>query len=288
MRVIKRINNNVVLVSQGGVKMIVVGRGLGFKAYPGNLVNEDFVEQRFVLTDDDNEAYFVKLLRETSPKLLSLAKRIVDEAEVDLAHALPAKLVFPLADHIAFTLKRLQQGLAIDHPMAWEIRLLYPAEYRAGEHALELLRSATTLTVPDAEAAFFAMHFVNALGGLSSNYDAQDLAETMLGVVDVIERHFRQPVNQQTRAFSRFVVHLRYCLLSRLVPEEVPRERESAHEELYELVREAYPDAFACAQEVSDYLSAQNLGSSTKNDVLYLTLHINRLMAGQKEDSHEQ
>lgn len=288
MHVIKRINNNVVLVSQEGVKMIVVGRGLGFKAYPGDAVNEDFVEQRFVLTDDDNEAYYVKLLRDTHPKLLRLAQRIVDAAEADLNQSLPSKIVFALADHIGFTFKRMRDGLAIKHPMAWEIRQLFPAEYRAGEHACEILRRATKLDVPDAEAAFFAMHFVNALGGLGSNYDAQDLTETMLGVVDVIECHFGHPVNQSTRAFSRFVVHLRYCLIARLAPEQVPRDLESAQEELYDLVRTAYPEAFACANEVSEYLREQRLGSSTKNDVLYLTLHINRLVADQKEeDPHE-
>ena len=43
MNVVKRINNNVVLVTEAGVKMIVTGKGIGFKTYPGDEVNRDFI-----------------------------------------------------------------------------------------------------------------------------------------------------------------------------------------------------------------------------------------------------
>ena len=286
MNVVKRINNNVVLVTEAGVKMIVTGKGIGFKAYPGDEVNRDFIEQRFVLQDDANVSSYLELLRETPPTLLSLAKAIIDAAQIDLGHILPQKLVFTLADHIMFALKRLNEGMGIDHPMAWEIRQFYPAEYQAGEHSLELLRAATSIDVPEAEAAFFAMHYVNALGGLSDEYDATDMVETMRGAIQVIEGHFGRKVDETTRAFSRFVVHLRYCLLGRVEPEAAQERATASHDELYDLIQTAYPESFACAVKVADYLQTAHGTPATPSGVLYLTLHINRLMAAQ-EANHD-
>lgn len=287
VKVLKRINNNVVLVAESGIRMIVTGKGIGFKAYPGDEVNRDFIEQRYVLQDGDNVSYYIELLRDTPPKLLSLAKAIIDAAQIDLGHILPQKLVFTLADHIVFALKRLSQGMRIDHPMAWEIRQFYPSEYQAGEHSLELLRAATNIDVPEAEAAFFAMHYVNALGGLSGEFDATDMMATMQGAIAVIERHFGRPVDGTTRAFSRFVVHLRYCLMGQTGPEAERGHADSTNDELYRLVKTAYPESFACAVEVAQYLQREHGTPATSSSVLYLTLHINRLMASQ-EASHDQ
>ena len=287
MNVLKRINNNVVLVVESGVKMIVTGKGIGYKAYPGDEVNRDFIEQRFVMQDGDNISYYIELLRETPPKLLSLAKAIIDAAQIDLGHRLPQKLVFTLADHIMFAIKRLSRGMGIDHPMAWEIRQFYPAEYQAGEHSLALLRAATRIDVPEAEAAFFAMHYVNALGGLSSEFDAADLVATMRGAIAVIEEHFGKPVDEATRAFSRFVVHLRYCLLGQISPEADRVQTSSANDELNALIKTAYPESFACATKVARYLKEAHGTPATPSSVLYLTLHINRLLASE-EASHDQ
>ena len=55
MRVINRINNNVVLVKDGTQKKIVTGKGLGFKVYPGDSINERLIEQRFILQENSDE-----------------------------------------------------------------------------------------------------------------------------------------------------------------------------------------------------------------------------------------
>ena len=81
MKVINRINNNVVLVRNRGKKMIVTGKGVGFKVYPGDTVNEQFVEQKFILQEDCDTDYYVKMLQEISAETLGLSKKIVEIAE---------------------------------------------------------------------------------------------------------------------------------------------------------------------------------------------------------------
>lgn len=284
MHVINRINNNVVLVSDNGRRMIVIGKGLGFKAYPGDHVPERAIQQRYVLQDDDNEAYFIELLKSIPAEMLDIAKRIVDTASDELETNLPANLVFPLADHIGFTVERLRSGMTISHPLTWEIRQFFPAEYKAGMSAVAILSHALNIRVPEAEASFLAMHFVNALGGLGTRYDALDLANTMVEIVSIVENHYGQPVDQGSISFSRFITHLRYCLAGRMEPET--NNDDSANAELIQIVRREYPDAFACAHKIVDYLATFRPKPTTSddNELLYLALHVNRLAASQKKE----
>lgn len=280
MNVLKRINNNVVLVASGGTRMIVVGKGLGFKARPGDPVNEAFVQQRFVLQGSDDDARYAELIKGIPLELLDLARRVVQLAEDELDKKLPTTLVFTLADHIAFAIERARDGVALDHPLAWEIGQFYPREYHAGKRAAQLIGAYAGMEMPRAEASFLAIHFVNALGDLSALYDANDLAETMLHAVRIIEEYRQAPLDQTSMAFSRFITHLRYCLVRCLHGDADA----SVGDDLLEMVRTRYPGAFSCARRVATYVFEAQAGTgfsqaALKSEMLYLTLHINRLLA---------
>lgn len=282
MNVLRRINNNVVLVAHKGARMIVVGKGLGFKAYPGDEVNEAFVQQRFVLQRSEDEARYANLIQGIPFELLSLAHRVVDMVQRELGKELPATLELTLADHIEFAVARAGEGVAMDYPLAWEIGQFYPDEYRAGRMAADFICKELDVELPSVEAAFLAIHFVNALGGLSACYDASDLAEAMLHAVGLIEARLGAPLDQTSMAFSRFITHLRYCLVRCLNGDA----EGSVGEDLLELAQVKYPEAFACAREVAAYVSSALSGAgfsqeAMQSEMFYLTLHINRLLTSE-------
>lgn len=281
MQVLKRVNNNVVLVSHGGTRMIVVGKGLGFKAYPGDPVNEAFVQQRFILQRSEDEGRYIELIQGIPFELLGLTKRVVQLAEEELGRDLPATLVLVLADHISFALDRVRDGIAIDHPLAWEIGQFYPDEYRVAQRASRLIEVEMQVELPRVEAALIAIHFVNALGGLGARYDASDLAQTMLQAVSLIEESRGVPLDQSSMAFSRFITHLRYCLVRCLNGDADG----SVGDDLLDMVQDKYPEAFECARQVAAQVS-QTAGAgfspaALKSEMLYLTLHINRLLVSE-------
>ncbi|MCR0457942.1 CAT RNA binding domain-containing protein [[Clostridium] innocuum] len=72
MKVINRINNNVVLIKDGTQKMIVTGKGLGFEVYPGNDVIEQLIEQRFILQEHTDDVYYIKLLKSLPMETLNV------------------------------------------------------------------------------------------------------------------------------------------------------------------------------------------------------------------------
>ena len=81
MRVINRINNNVVLVKDGTQKKIVTGKGLGFKVYPGDSINERLIEQRFILQENSDEDYYVKMLKNIPLEQIKVCEKIVEKRQ---------------------------------------------------------------------------------------------------------------------------------------------------------------------------------------------------------------
>ena len=50
MKIFKVINNNIVItLDQNSQEIILMGRGLGFKQRPGNIIAENLIEKRFLI-----------------------------------------------------------------------------------------------------------------------------------------------------------------------------------------------------------------------------------------------
>ena len=196
MKVINRINNNVVLIKDGTQKMIVTGKGLGFQVYPGNDVNEQLIEQRFILQEHTDDVYYIKLLKSLPMETLNVCEEIIVKANEMLGKPVSGNLMFALADHLKFTMERMQKHMLIDHPLANEIKQFYPKEMEVGYYALHLIKERLHVDLPQGEAVFLTMHVVNALGGLSEAYDVSQLTDVMAEIVSYIETYFDCTIEQ--------------------------------------------------------------------------------------------
>jgi transcriptional antiterminator len=63
-----------------------------------------------------------------------------------------------LADHIAFSLKRLKDGIEVANPFLAETRTLYNQEYRLAEKLAKIIEKNFDCQVPDSEKGYLAMH----------------------------------------------------------------------------------------------------------------------------------
>lgn len=274
MRVINRINNNVVLVKDGSQKKIVTGKGLGFKVYPGDAINERLIEQRFILQENSDEDYYVKMLKNIPLEQIKVCEKIVKKGREQLGKPLSDNLIFSLADHLNFALDRYSKNMLIDHPLANEIKQFYPNEMKIGRYALQLIEEEMHIKLPKGEAVFMTMHIVNAAGGLSDAYDVGELTEMMSKIITFIENYFQCTIDQDSTSFSRFITHLRYYLIRQLKFEI----DDSINDELLDIVKEKYPEAYHCAEQIADHLDHLYRSKSADSEKLYLTLHINRLL----------
>lgn len=285
MKMIKKINNNVALVSDRGARSIVIGLGVGFNARPGCIVDESRVQERFVLQQDANVAHYMDLLKKIPANAIEAAVHIVRDAARMLNKSLSGMLVFTLADHIGFARERLLDGIVLEHPLACEIAQCYPDEYRAALHGVEIMSDHLDISVPEAEASFIAIHIASALGDFAGKFDAAEMAEMISGSIALVERGIGCRIDRSSMAFSRFVAHVRYYLMRRIDGEV----GEEADVDLFRLVSTKYAEAFSYARAIETYLT-EEYGLDTGNcdarpgELLYLTLHINRLISNERSE----
>ncbi len=270
MKIIKQINNNAALAVDGsGKELVVLGRGVGFPKMPYELTDLSRIERTFY---DVNPNYFGMAATLPQPVILASAD-IVELAEIELDCELNPNLPFTLADHLSFAIERLQKGIDVPTPLAYDVRHLYHRESDLGRRALEILKRHTGVRLPDSEAVNVALHLINAEANAG---DMDTMMATLRIIQDVdaiVEDRLKITLNKESFYYSRFTMHLRY-LIQRLSAGEQVADKISGM--LRQLARE-YPDVYLCAQAVTEYFQDAWSWRCNDEELAYLMLHINRV-----------
>lgn len=143
--------------------MVLVGRGIGFSRAPGDFIDTDTVQHRFVEVSPDRAA-FMQSASNLSPIILSTINAAVDFAG-DLLGELHPSIYLVLADHLAFAVQRHNAGQLIKSNVLAEVKAAFPAEFAAAELMISYLNSHLDSTLPIDEAAFIALHLNAAMTG---------------------------------------------------------------------------------------------------------------------------
>lgn len=93
-----------------------------------------------------------------------------------------------MADHIDFAIIKFKEKLNITMPILYDVKHLYENEYEVGIYALNLIKEELKIDLPKEEAAYIAMHFVNAGGCTKQDTYLTDYeGETINFITEIIE-----------------------------------------------------------------------------------------------------
>ena len=186
MKIEKVLNNNVVVaLDENGAETVLMGRGLGFGRRTGDEAPPDKVEKRFTLHSDQLSDRFQQLMTSIPLPHFLMSERIINHAKIALGKELSDSIYVTLPDHISAAVNRYKEGIVLPNPLLWDIRQLYKDEFRVGLKANEIVKEETGVEFTDDEAAFIALHFVNAqLGGeIRDIYDMTYLLQAVFRIV---------------------------------------------------------------------------------------------------------
>lgn len=273
MRIIKQLNNNIVIAAdEQGQESVLMGKGIGFGAKPGTEADLSKVEKRFVgMSCEAHTRQLAELLERIPTAHLELGMEIARLAQERIGKPLNETLVLMLSDHVSFALEREKKGMHLDNALLWEIRKFYPDEYKIGLDALNLIERETGVALPEDEAGFLAMHVVNAQYGDGVPV-AQDILGLIQGVVSLVRYTYGIELDEDSLDYIRFVTHLKF-FLARVIH----RQALDGSDELYRIVSVMYPKAAACAQKISDYLGQKLDCTLGLEEQSYLIIHIEKL-----------
>lgn len=281
MEIARVFNNNLVLALDGaGQEVILTGRGLGFQARPGQVVDPAKVARTFVPADGRDPDHLAQLLSGIPPEHIQLVGDALAEVGLEKVGRNPS-LVIALADHVSFALRRLAIGMQLEYPLLAEVQHLYVEEYEQARALLAAINARSERPLPADEAVGLALHLVNAgfaTGDLSYTYKMTGVIQQM---VAVIGQTFGLDVDSGSVSIGRFITHLRY-LFVRIHQHRQLQEGTSA---IGAAIRTAYPDAAECARRLAELLEIRLGAPLTEDEISYLALHVARVVADTNEPS---
>ena len=84
--------------------------------------------------------------------------------------------------------------------------------------------------------------------------------------------------DEESLAYFRFLTHIKF-FAQRLLNKEVAQ---TSNHELFEIMKEKIPEAHECAVKIKRYIEKYYDYVVNNEEIMYLMLHINRLVQGDK------
>lgn len=289
MKVEKVINNNIIRsLDDQNNEVLVMGSGLGFKKKPGDPVDMEKIEKIYQLKDSRQRKSLEDVLSNIPLEVIQAVNDIVDYGTLSMGVKLNDSIVIALADHIHFAAQRTKQGIFVPNALQHEIRRFYPGEYAAGMEALRIIEKRLDLQMPEDEAGFIALHFVNATSEGQSMADTRQMTEMIQNILQVLKYQCNLEFDTSSLAYERFITHLKY--FSRRLFSPVSQEEPPVDVGLYQMIKTQYKNAYLHVLKIGTMIAAQYGKHLSDDEMVYLTIHVNRLMNLPKkelEDSNQ-
>ena len=269
----KVINNNIISAyEKSGAEVIVMGRGIGFKKKQGEVVPADQISKIFRIKSRTLTEQFKELLANMPLERVRISDEIISHAKDHLKLKLNQSIYVTLTDHINFAIERVSQGIEPQNALLWEIKRFYPQEFQLGIYALELIHDRLGILLPEDEAGFIALHFVNAEYGTDIR-DAVKFPDQMQAIVDIVERDLGILLDESSLHYERFMTHIKF-LIQRIYRKEL---LSSEDRELSLLMQRKYPREYQCSVKVAEYIMQATGSRLSEEEIMYLSVHIRRV-----------
>ena len=269
----KVINNNIISAyEKSGAEVIVMGRGIGFKKKQGEVVPADQISKIFRIKSRTLAEQFKELLANMPLERVRISDEIISHAKDHLKLKLNQSIYVTLTDHINFAIERVSQGIEPQNALLWEIKRFYPQEFQLGIYALELIHDRLGILLPEDEAGFIALHFVNAEYGTDIR-DAVKFPDQMQAIVDIVERDLGILLDESSLHYERFMTHIKF-LIQRIYRKEL---LSSEDRELSLLMQRKYPREYQCSLKVAEYIMQATGSRLSEEEIMYLSVHIRRV-----------
>lgn len=273
MKIAKVINNNIVSTcDEDGREIVVMGRGIGFKAREGSVIDQEKIEKVFRLDSQNTMDRFKEMLVNLPMEHVQISAEIISYAKSVLNRPINPNVYITLTDHINFALERFKQKMMFSNPLIREVKAFYNEEYLIGEYAIAMIERDLGVKLSVDEAASIALHIVNAEydGPMGDTIKITNLIQQVL---EVVKEYFQVELDKQSLYYERFITHLRFLAQRVFTGERM----ELDNLEFQEMIDRMYPEEYACSQKVKALIQREYGHEVTEEELAYLTLHIRRI-----------
>ncbi|MDT2825434.1 BglG family transcription antiterminator LicT [Vagococcus lutrae] len=278
MRIVKVLNNNVIIaLNEDAEEVILMGNGLGFQMKTESTVRTEKIEKVFKLENKVEKEQVEKIFSEIPEDIIQVSYEVISYAKKKLDKELKDSAFVAVADHLYSAIHRDRKGVQVKNFLLWDIKRFFPDELSIGQKAIDMVNEKFNTNLLEDEAGFIALHITNA--SLDSGYeDAVSLTQLIEEILTVIKYTLRVDFTENDIYFQRFITHLKFFSQRVLMNQTEIDEGNQVENDLFSLVTKQYPEAFEVTKKVSDFLKSRRNYTISKDEQVYFTIHLARII----------
>lgn len=285
MKIIKVLgNNSVVVLVEDGREGVAFGKGIGFGQKIDNLIQENKIEKLY-LFQDDLQTKFLKLLKDIDEKYIFVTEAIIKAAK-EKGLSVPDKAIIPMSDHISFAVSRSENDTPNVNIMLNEVKMFYPEEYKVGEYGVELINSTFNVSLPPDEAAYLAMHIVQAANAQTPE-STKKVITFVKDCTEFISDFYGITFKEDDFNYFRLVNHLKF-FVGRILEDKVINFNEN--DGMYAYIMSAHPKNKDFVKKFKEYIRELFDHEVSNSEILYILIHITKFCenktGGEKNESY--
>ncbi len=270
--ILKVLNNNVVIAqSPDEQEAVLIGKGIGFSKKAGDQLESSDADKLYVMKDEEKQHQYKQLIAQVDESIILVMNDIIQYSERKLDVKFDEHIHIALTDHIAFAIKRVQQGLDIVNPFLKETQLMYPKDYSVAEEVVEMIEEHLNVHLPDGEIGFIALHLHSAATNRSLS-QINRYSQLMNTLIQMIEQQLDISIDKSSINYMRLIQHLR-----RGIDRIESGEQVGNQDRLAKVLKEEYPVCYNTAWKLMKVMQ-RRLGKTVSDaEAVYLTMHLQRL-----------
>lgn len=270
-RIRKILNHNTILVIKmdDNKEYLLMGKGAGFSKKVGERIEkrpEDTVYSLQKLTDRGEAR---EIIKSVSPVCLELANDVLNEAEREFGK-IDRAILFPMADHIEYAVRRIKNHEQISNPLTEDIRVLFYKEYKVAQCMIPLLQERMKVEIDEHEVGYIALHIHSAINDEKVS-QAMMITCAVRECITLVEEQTSRKIDVMSLAYNRLMNHVRY-----MVARALNNERLKLNMNDYMEVK--FPEAFRTAAMICDEVGRSLKCQLDEVEIGYLAMHIERVV----------
>lgn len=272
MKVVKKINHNVVLIDDEGIEKIAMGKGIGFSAVVNQTFDPTLADKFFTLDSKEKTKMFSEMAAQIPIEFIDFSEEIIQFISKRIKSPLDSNIYIALTDHIYFAIQRQKEDSQVSAIMLPEMKLLYPDEYEIANEVVALINQRYNTELGANEVGFITMHIINAELGERNSLNSLKILELTKMILQDLEKTHGYQFDKDSLTYHRMMIHIKFLVKRLIYKEELPMENIGFFTNTFRK-SQPYQTALAIKKMIEEKFQLD----VQENEVIYLAIHLARI-----------
>lgn len=275
-RITKILNHNsfMGIESKNDQECLIMGKGVAFGKKVGQTVSVTGDARVYSLKELTDRGEAKDIIKSVSPLCLELANEVLDQAEEEFGKV-DRSILFTMADHLDFAVRRIQSGEQISNPLTDDIRIMFYKEYKVAGCIRDLLKEKLGIRIDEHEIGYIALHVHAAI--VDENVSqAMEIARTVRECICMVEEETGKSIDVMSLSYNRLMNHVRYMVARAIHGEKLKMS-------LNDYMSVKFPGPYMTAEKICRKMEKSLKLPIPDIEIGYLAMHLERMMDREEE-----